>query len=136
MLDAAVAALAPLLANMLVSSRMETKALLLPDSPDEWNLPFLNMAVCGDCRFDPYSLMKTLKDIERRLGRIDRGRWSPREIDLDILVYDDLEINLHDLIIPHPQLLNRDFAFKPLLEIAPDSIINGKTAKEWKKLLP
>lgn len=119
MLDAAVEALGSVLTNMRVSSRIETPALLLPHSPSEWNSPFLNMAVAGECALSPRELLTFLKHLEIKLGRKNRGKWAPREIDLDILVYDDVIINEPDLVIPHPELLKRDFALKPMIEIAP-----------------
>lgn len=131
MLDAAVAALCPLLKNMTLSKRYETPALLLPGSPPEWDVPFLNMAVAGRCALGAQELLSALKALEQKLGRIDRGRWAPREIDLDILAYDDLEIREVNLIVPHPELLNRYFALAPLADVAPDFVIRGKTAREW-----
>jgi len=131
MLDAALLALKPILKNMKLSKRYETPALLLPGSPKEWDIPFLNMAVAGDCDLGPQELLTALKKIESDMGRIDRGRWAPREIDLDILAYDDLEIREVNLTIPHPELFNRHFALAPFADVAPDWTYQYKTAKEW-----
>lgn len=131
MLDAAVAELAGLLGNMRVSTRYETAALLLPNSPPEWDIPFLNMAVAGECTLAPQALLLQLKEIEQKLGRRERGRWAPREVDLDILVYDDWNIREVNLIIPHPELLNRYFALAPLVDVAPDILLQGKPAHAW-----
>lgn len=131
MLTRAVSALEALLGPVIASSRVETPALLLPDSPKEWDVPFLNMAVSAECSMQPHALLAELKRIEQHLGRIDRGRWAPREIDLDILTYDNLEIEEEGLTIPHPELLNRYFALAPLAEIAPNWLYRGKTAKAW-----
>ena len=131
MLSAAVGELGRLLGNIRESKRIETPALLLPNSPPEWDIPFLNMAVAGDCVLAPQALLIELKAIEQKLGRQDRGRWAPREIDLDILAIDDLEIHEVNLIVPHPELLSRYFALAPLVDVAPEMVIAGKAAREW-----
>ena len=58
-----------------------------------------------------------MRDAEQRLGRTARERWGPREIDLDLLLYDDLEIDEPDLRVPHPHLRERAFVLVPLAEI-------------------
>ena len=135
MLDEAVAMLRPLMSGMKISSRVETPALLMPNSPPEWDKPFLNMAVVGECNIAPQALLVRLKQIEQQLGRQDRGRWAPREIDLDILAYNNLVIREVDLHVPHPGLLTRYFALAPFAEVAPDwkwpipGEHHGKTAR-------
>lgn len=131
MLDMALIELADVMENITASSKYETEALLMPNSPQEWNQPFLNMAVSGTTHLGPQELLVALKNIERKLGRVDRGLWAPREIDLDILAYGDLEIREVNLVIPHPELLNRYFALAPFAEVAPEHIIAGKTARQW-----
>jgi 2-amino-4-hydroxy-6-hydroxymethyldihydropteridine diphosphokinase len=66
---------------------------------------------------DAPELFQTLKDIESQLGRIKTFRWGPRTIDLDILFFDDIEIQTEELQIPHPQIQNRQFVLIPLAEI-------------------
>jgi len=78
----------------------------------------------------PHALLALLKDAEKRIGRAPpKVKWGPREIDLDILLYEDLVIDDPDLIIPHPQLHLRRFMIEPLSEIAPEVIhpVLGKT---------
>lgn len=135
MLDAAIAELAKILHNMRESKRYETAALLMPGSPPEWDVPFVNMAVAGECALAPQELLIALKGIEQKLGRQDRGRWAPREIDLDILAMDGVNIREVDLIVPHPELLKRYFALAPFVDVAPDFVIQGKTTKEWLNVL-
>lgn len=140
-LDAALAELSPHLGNMRASSRIETPALLLPGSPKEWDTPFLNMAVCGDCALAPHALLELLQLLEKQLGKKVRGTWGPREIDLDILAYGDLVMDDERLCVPHPALLGREFALVPLAEIAPDWVFprpgahHGKTASQLRKEL-
>ena len=71
----------------------------------------------------PRTLMALLKEIEKKVGRTPSDvRWGPREIDLDILLFDDIIIDEPDLKIPHPLLHLRDFMLEPICEIAPDAV--------------
>jgi 2-amino-4-hydroxy-6-hydroxymethyldihydropteridine diphosphokinase len=67
-------------------------------------------------------LFKFLKLIETQVGRTATQKWGPREIDLDILFYNDIVFSDDEITIPHKDLLNRDFVLVPLNEIAPDLI--------------
>lgn len=79
---------------------------------------FLNGVVSLETSLSPHTLLHTLKDIEISIGRQHRARWGPREIDMDILIYDDLCLQTPDLTIPHPELHLRRFVLAPLTEIA------------------
>lgn len=83
---------------------------------------FINMVVEVETELEPHELLRTLKDIEREVGRGETFKWGPRIIDLDILLYDDLFLRDNSLQIPHPLMHKRDFVLKPLCEIAPDKI--------------
>jgi len=63
-----------------------------------------------------------LKSVEQQVGRKVTTKWGPREIDLDILFYNDMVFSDNEITIPHKDLLNRDFVLVPLCEIAPDLI--------------
>ena len=81
----------------------------------------------------PHELLALLKVIEKNIGRTPSTvKWGPREIDLDILLYDGTVMNEHDLVIPHPQLHLRRFMIEPLSEISPDAVhpVLNKTASE------
>ncbi len=78
---------------------------------------FLNAVVLLKTELAPRELLDRLRGAEQRLGRTARERWGPREIDLDLLLYDDLEIDEPDLRVPHPQLRERAFVLVPLAEI-------------------
>ena len=69
-----------------------------------------------------------LKSIETILGRVETIKWGPREIDLDILLYNDLIYTDENLTIPHKGILDRDFVLIPLFEIDPGLIhpVTGK----------
>jgi 2-amino-4-hydroxy-6-hydroxymethyldihydropteridine diphosphokinase len=72
--------------------------------------------------FELKELFKFLKSIEQQVGRKVTKKWGPREIDLDILFYNDLIFSDDEITVPHKDLLNRDFVLVPLSEIAPDLI--------------
>ena len=93
---------------------------------------FVNAAIAVTTSLGPHELLGRTTDCENRLG-LDRARkqhWGPRNIDIDILAYDDLVLNDQDLILPHPRLLERAFVLVPLAEIAPDRVIAGIKAKD------
>ncbi|MBI1856604.1 MAG: 2-amino-4-hydroxy-6-hydroxymethyldihydropteridine diphosphokinase, partial [Chloroflexi bacterium] len=60
--------------------------------------------------------------IEVQVGREQSFRWGPRQIDIDILFYDDLVLESESLVIPHPRLHERAFVLVPLADIAPDYV--------------
>lgn len=81
---------------------------------------FINTAVEVETEFTPGELLRRLKEIEREVGRRRRGRWGPREVDLDLLLYDGLYLEEDELVLPHPELHRRRFVLEPLCELAPD----------------
>ncbi|MDR1885020.1 MAG: 2-amino-4-hydroxy-6-hydroxymethyldihydropteridine diphosphokinase [Synergistaceae bacterium] len=81
---------------------------------------FLNACLVVETELPPHGLLSGLKEIENDMGRLKRGKWGPREIDLDILLYDDVQMSDSDLVIPHPYMHERAFVLLPLSEIAPD----------------
>jgi 2-amino-4-hydroxy-6-hydroxymethyldihydropteridine diphosphokinase/dihydropteroate synthase len=119
-LRAAISALALYLKNIRESTVLESAALLPENAPIDWDMPYLNIAIAGKTMLSPRELLSTIKEIEHKLGREKIGHWSPRNIDIDILAFGDLLLDEPDLTIPHKELLNRDFALKPLLELVPD----------------
>lgn len=80
---------------------------------------FLNGAVLVQSSLEACDLLERLLDIENSLGRVRLERWGPRTIDLDILFYGDIVIELPDLLVPHPEIIKRIFVLEPLSEIAP-----------------
>jgi len=82
--------------------------------------------------FEVKELFHFLKSVEHQVGRTVTRKWGPREIDLDILFYNDIILSDDEITIPHKDLLNRDFVLIPLLEIAPELIhpvINKKISE-------
>lgn len=87
---------------------------------------FLNGAVKLDAERPPRALLNTLLEVERQLGRDRSGpRFGPRTIDLDLLLYGDLELEEEGLTVPHPRLHERRFVLEPLSELAPDLVVPG-----------
>lgn len=109
-----------IISNITLSTIHQTKALLLENSPKEWNIDFLNMAVRGTTKLTPEVLLSAVKSIERDIGRKHTERWAPREIDIDILSYGEDAIHHPLITIPHPSLLDREWAIIPLSEVYPE----------------
>lgn len=78
---------------------------------------FLNAVAQIETELEPLELLNLLEDIERKLGRIDKGNYKPRTIDLDILTYGDMVIDTPRLKIPHPGLKEREFLCRLLRQL-------------------
>lgn len=102
------------------SSFYETEPLGPDQQPN-----FINAAVALLTLLDPYELLIKLQHIEKKQKR-ERGsiRWGPRTIDLDILFYSNVTTNDDRLVLPHPEIQNRDFVLFPLSEIAPELMVS------------
>jgi len=82
------------------------------DQPD-----FTNSAALIETELSPNALMGACLGIEASLGRKRGIKNGPRIIDIDMLSYDDLEMNTAELILPHPGMHTRDFVLKPLEDL-------------------
>ncbi len=92
-----------------------------PVGPSEHR--FLNGAIVMTTSLPPHNLLTKLKDIEQQAGRSPKSRhWGPRELDLDIIGYDNLVIETETLILPHPEYTRRLFVLLPMQEIVPEWI--------------
>ena len=100
-----------------VSSIYETEPV--GNEEQDW---FLNGIAKVETDVLPPKLLTILQEIERKVGRQQRLHWGPREIDLDILIYDRFCVNSPTLVIPHPEMHQRRFVLEPFAEIAPDVI--------------
>jgi 2-amino-4-hydroxy-6-hydroxymethyldihydropteridine diphosphokinase len=79
--------------------------------------PYLNQMALLETRLEPRALLEALQEIERRQGRQRTERWGARTLDLDIVRFGERRVNERDLIIPHPELSNRDFWRRELAEL-------------------
>lgn len=93
---------------------------------------FLNGVIKVKTLLPPEELLQILQQIELHAGRTREIHWGPRTLDLDILFYDDEIIESENLIVPHPDMKNRNFVLKPLMQIAPYKVhpVYHKTIKD------
>jgi len=97
-----------------ISSVYETAAVGYTDQAD-----FLNIAVRIKTSYSSSEMLKICQWVESELGRVREFRWGPRIIDLDILLYNNENIETESLIVPHPRMYERAFVLVPLIEITP-----------------
>lgn len=107
------------------SSFYETEPVGFKDQP--W---FLNIVLEGETELNPFELLEFTQSIEKDMKRVKTIINGPRNIDVDILIYDNLKIETENLNIPHPRMEERNFVMVPLFEIAPRMVINNKPIKE------
>ena len=110
------------------SSLVENPAVGGPaGSPD-----FLNGVAEVETTLSPDALLARLLEVEREMGRVRRGRWEPRTIDLDLLLYADGVIDTPELRLPHPRMHERRFVLQPLAEVAAEVLhpVLRKTVRE------
>lgn len=103
------------------SSLYRTTPVGYLDQPD-----FINAACAIETTLKPQELLAALLSIERCHGRMREFPNSPRTLDLDILLYDDLILEQNHLTLPHPRMHQRAFVLEPLREIAPGLEIPGR----------
>lgn len=114
------------------SSLYRSAPLGCPDQSDISSQPdlssqpdFVNAVAKIITELAPQALLQALLNIEHQHGRERTFRNAPRTLDLDVLLYDDVQLHEDGLTIPHPQMHRRAFVLQPLLEIAPDVTIPG-----------
>jgi 2-amino-4-hydroxy-6-hydroxymethyldihydropteridine diphosphokinase len=93
---------------------------------------FINACIAIETSLDPHALLFALHKVEQKFGRdrLKEQRWGPRSLDLDLIAYDDVELDKPELMLPHPRLFERAFVLVPLAEIAPDRVIAGRRVKD------
>lgn len=117
-IEKAITLLSEIIPNIKCAPLFESQALLKEDAPEEWNIPFLNSVLYGDTNYSPHELLTFCQSIETKMGRDkDHPIWSPRIIDIDILLYENCTLNEPNLTIPHPEMLHRLFVMLPLQEV-------------------
>ncbi|WP_392561439.1 2-amino-4-hydroxy-6-hydroxymethyldihydropteridine diphosphokinase [Orbus sturtevantii] len=102
-----------------VSPFYRSKPLGPQDQPD-----YLNAVIKITTELSPIALLNALQKIEKDLGRVRKSnRWGPRTLDLDILLYDNIQINSENLTIPHYDMKNREFVLYPLFDLEPELVL-------------
>ncbi|HUE69662.1 MAG TPA: 2-amino-4-hydroxy-6-hydroxymethyldihydropteridine diphosphokinase [Pirellulaceae bacterium] len=114
----ALLALTPGVRIAATSTFHETKPAGGPASQEK----FLNAAALLETDLPPLEILLVLQEVEQKLGRIRAERWGPRTIDLDLLLYEKLELETPELTIPHPRMSFRRFVLEPAAEIAADMV--------------
>src|SRR5581483_2255732 len=99
---------------------------------------FLNAVAELETALPPAELLELLLGIERDSGRVRSERWGPRTLDLDLLLYGDLELRTRALAIPHPELHRRRFVLEGLSELCPGRAVPGlgRTIRDLLDALP
>ncbi len=88
--------------------------------------PYLNRIIAGYFSGTPEELLEKTQQIEKELGRNTKGNLAPRTADIDILLFNDLEINKADLIIPHHSIFERHFEIAGTKAVVPEQLIPGQ----------
>lgn len=98
-----------------ISKFIETEPYGVIDQPR-----FLNGVCQVKTVLKPLELLRLLLAVEKEMGRVRLRHWGERNIDLDLLLYEDAIMDTEELRLPHPDMVNRDFVMLPLAEIAPE----------------
>lgn len=96
---------------------------------------FLNGCLEVETILSPQELLREMNRIEAEAGRERKLHWGPRTLDLDMIFYDNLVTEEPKLLLPHPDMQNRDFVLKPLMELCPYKRhpVTGKTILEMQR---
>jgi len=111
----------------------ETEPVGVRDQP-----PFLNAVAEVESELLPRELLALAQAAERAVGRLPGPRWGPRAVDVDLLLYDDEQVDETDpwLVVPHPELWRRLFVLVPLRDLRPDlRAPDGTSIGRWTQTL-
>jgi len=118
-------------ASTKMSSWYYSRACVPWGSKDLRPIEYINCVMTGSTVLAPDKILLLLKDIEIAFGRdINAKRWSPRPIDLDIIVYNNEPFEAPELTIPHPRAIERTWVLAPLGEIWPDAYVHHASHPE------
>lgn len=113
----AISLLEKKISNIRCAKLYHSKAVGHENQPD-----FVNTVILAETMLAPEELLEFTQMIEKNIGRKFRFHWGPREIDIDIIFYDNLILDLENLQIPHPRAAERDFVLFPIKEIVPSFV--------------
>jgi 2-amino-4-hydroxy-6-hydroxymethyldihydropteridine diphosphokinase len=116
--------------TLCLSRFYETEAVTL--TPDSEQPMYLNAVGLLETELMPEILLRAMTSIEQQLGRVRTERWGSRTIDLDLLLFGELELQTDALTIPHPRMTERRFVLEPAAEVAPEMRhpTHGKTISQ------
>jgi len=104
----------------------ENPASINCETRNEWSKSFLNMAIkISSQGLTPEELLNTLKEIEKKLGRLKSVKWAARTLDLDLLYIQKTSVSTDRLTVPHKELKNRNFVTAPLRDLDVNLCVNG-----------
>ena len=132
-IETAIVLLREKVSDITFSPFYETKPQYFEDQQN-----FLNTVLSSYTDLEPRELLHFTQAVQKEVGRVERFRNGPREIDIDILFYDHLMYKDDELEIPHPRLQERDFVLQPFADINPDfpHPILKKTIRELLAAIP
>lgn len=107
--------------RLISSSKIMTTSPVGVNDQDD----YLNQVALINTKLSPSQLLKEFKRIETELGRKQRLKWSEREIDVDIVIYEGVNMDNAELVIPHRELFNRLFLLKGCMALDPDYVVEG-----------
>jgi len=102
-----------------------------PPWGDKGQADFINACALLETGLEPHDLLAVLKEQEKKLKRTKTRRWGPRTIDLDILLFGDVEYKSEALEIPHPRMTQRGFVLMPLADIDDLVMVRGRSVRDW-----
>lgn len=111
--------------DLVAASTARESIALTPSGPDADAPAYLNSVVAVDTTLSPEQLLDAVNQIEADLGRVRGERWADRTLDIDIIVFGDVQSTTDRLTLPHPRAAERDFVLEPWLEIEPAAVLPG-----------
>lgn len=128
-IDTAIELLSAKIRGIKRAPLYRSKAVGYTDQAD-----FTNTAIGGQTELSPKELLTFTQEVEQKVGRIKRFRWGPREIDVDLIFYDDRTSDTPELTLPHPAFRERDFVLQPLKDLNPE-LTDPQTGRTVTELL-
>jgi len=107
-------------------SPLVESAAVKPDGVDAGAPRYLNGVVLGRYGGEPHQLLEAVNRIESDHGRVRAERWGDRTLDIDIVVFGDLQLHDERLDLPHPRASERDFVLAPWAAVDPEAVLPGR----------